>query len=350
MPAQLEIGRAQAQWRPDGVYLNTASYGLPPDCAWEALQAALADWRGGRTSWEHWGESTEGARAAFGALVGVAPEVVAVGATVSGLVALVAASVPDGARVLVPDVEFTSTLFPFLVQARRGVEVRVVGPAELAGAIDDATDVVAFSAVQMATGEVADLDAIAAAARAHGAMTVVDATQACGWLPVDASRFDVLVCAAYKWLMSPRGTAFMAVDAERLGDVVPAAAGWYAGADVHASYFGPPLRLAHSARRLDTSPAWFSWVGTQPAIELVNRIGVEAIHAHDVALANRFRAGLGLEPGDSAIVSADVPGARERLEAAGIVAAERGGRLRASWHVYNTEQDVDAALEALGAG
>jgi selenocysteine lyase/cysteine desulfurase len=119
---------------------------------------------------------------------------------------------------------------------------------------------------------------------------------------------------------------------------------------VHASYFGPPLRLAHSARRLDTSPAWFSWVGTQPAIELVNRIGVEAIHAHDVALANRFRAGLGLEPGDSAIVSADVPGARERLEAAGIVAAERGGRLRASWHVYNTEQDVDAALEALGAG
>jgi selenocysteine lyase/cysteine desulfurase len=142
----------------------------------------------------------------------------------------------------------------------------------------------------------------------------------------------------------------MAVDGERLGDIVPAAAGWYAGADVHASYFGPPLRLAHSARRLDTSPAWFSWVGTQPAIELVNRIGVEAIHAHDVALANRFRAGLGLEPGDSAIVSADVPGARERLEAAGIVAAERGGRLRASWHVYNTEQDVDAALEALGAG
>jgi selenocysteine lyase/cysteine desulfurase len=116
---------------------------------------------------------------------------------------------------------------------------------------------------------------------------------------------------------------------------------------VHTSYSGPPLRLAESARRLDTSPAWFSWVATQPALELVERIGVEAIHAHDVGLANRFRAGLGLEPGDSAIVSAEVPGARERLEAAGIVAAERGGRLRASWHVYNTEADVDAALDAL---
>jgi selenocysteine lyase/cysteine desulfurase len=88
-------------------------------------------------------------------------------------------------------------------------------------------------------------------------------------------------------------------------------------------------------------------VATQPALELVERNGVEAIHAHDVGLANRFRAGLDLEASDSAIVSAEVPGARERLEAAEIVAAERGGRLRASWHVYNTEADVDAALDAL---
>jgi selenocysteine lyase/cysteine desulfurase len=199
----------------------------------------------------------------------------------------------------------------------------------------------------MATGEVADLDAVREAAAACGAMTVLDATQAVGWLPIDAPAFDVVVCHAYKWLMSPRGTAFMAVRPEMLERIVPAAANWFAGEDVHSSYFGPPLRLAQSARRLDASPAWFSWVATQPTLELVAAIGVEAIHAHDVGLANRFRAGLGLEPSNSAIVSADVPGARERLEAAGIVAAERGGRLRASWHVYNTDADVDAALDAL---
>jgi selenocysteine lyase/cysteine desulfurase len=89
-------------------------------------------------------------------------------------------------------------------------------------------------------------------------------------------------------------------------------------------------------------------VGAQPALELVNSIGVEAIHAHDVRLANRFRAGLGLEAGDSAIVSVDVPDAAARIEAAGIVAAMRGGRLRASWHVYNTEADVDRVLDVLG--
>jgi selenocysteine lyase/cysteine desulfurase len=346
----LTIAQARDQWSPEGVYLNTASYGLPPRDGFHALQVALADWRGGRTSWEHWGESTEGARAAFAAMVGVARERVAIGATVSEFVGLIAACLAPGSRVLVPDVEFTSTLFPFLVQETRAtgrVVVETVPPSRLAEAIDAGTDVVAFSAVQMSTGEVADLDAVAAAAAHHGALTLLDATQACGWLPLDASRFGAVVCSAYKWLMSPRGTTFMTVGDDWLERIVPHSAGWYAGADVHRSYFGPPLRLASGARRLDTSPAWFSWVGTRPALELLNRLGIDAVHAHDVALANRFRAGLGLEPSDSAIASVDVPGAATRLKRAGIMAAERGGRLRASWHVYNTEADVDATLDAL---
>ncbi|MDX6679219.1 MAG: hypothetical protein QOE31_3271 [Solirubrobacteraceae bacterium] len=343
----LTIADARDQWSPAGVYLNTASYGLPPRDGFEALQTALADWRAGRTSWEHWGESSERARAAFAAMVGVAPERVAIGATVSGFVGLAAACLQPGMRVIVPDIEFTSTLFPFLVQEQRGVTVTTVAPSQIAEAIDASTDVVAFSAVQMSTGELADLDAIVAAATHHGALTLLDATQACGWLPIDAARFGAVVCSAYKWLMSPRGTAFMAVGDAWLERIVPHSAGWYAGADVHSSYFGPPLRLATDARRLDTSPAWFSWVGTQPALELVNRIGVDAVYAHDVALANRFRTGLGMQPSDSAIVSIDLPGGAERLQRAGIVAALRGGRLRASWHVYNTDDDVDAAIDAL---
>ena len=116
---------------------------------------------------------------------------------------------------------------------------------------------------------------------------------------------------------------------------------------MHASYFGPPLRLAADARRFDTSPAWFSWVGAQPSLELLNRIGIAAVYEHDVALANRFRAGLGMPPSNSAIVSLQREDGAERLERAGIVAALRGGRLRASWHLYNTDADVDAALDAL---
>ncbi|HEY1277516.1 MAG TPA: aminotransferase class V-fold PLP-dependent enzyme [Thermoleophilaceae bacterium] len=342
----MDLAEARPLWEPEGTYVNTASYGLPPRPAWEALQSALRDWHGGRTSWEHWGDSTEAARAAFARLVGVEAETVAVGATVSGLVGLVAAAIPDGARVLSTDLEFTSALWPFMAQGR-GIDVECVPVARLPGAIGPGTDVVAFSAVQSATGEPADLDAVAAAARRHGALTVVDATQACGWLPVDAGRFDAVACAAYKWLMSPRGTAFMTVRAELLDRLTPHAAGWYAGEDPHASYYGPPLRLAASARRLDTSPAWFSWVGTAPALELLLEVGIEAVHRHDVALANRFRLGLGLEPGDSAIVSAEVPDAEERLAGTGVMAAARAGLLRTSWHLYNTEEDVDRVLDLL---
>jgi selenocysteine lyase/cysteine desulfurase len=334
-------------WDPVGTYLNTASYGLPPRKAWEALQEALTDWRGGRTSWEHWGVPGEEARASFARIVGVPAEAVAIGSNVSSFVGLVAASIPDGSRVLAPDVEFTSLLFPFLVQEGRGVTVRLVPADELAGEIGPEIDVVAFSAVQMATGEVADLEAIASAAAEHGVLTVVDATQAVGWLPLDASRFDLVAAHAYKWLMSPRGTAFASIRDELLSQVVPHAAGWYAGEDPLQTFFGPPLRLAETARRLDTSPAWFMWVATGAALAIVEEIGVEAIHAHDLALANRFRSGLGLPPGDSAIVMADLPDAAEKLERAGVRAAVRGGRVRTSSHAYNTMADVDRTLEAL---
>ena len=341
----LKISEAQSLWEAREVYCNTASYGLPPRPAWEALQAALTDWRGGRTSWEHWGQSTEGARALFAELVDVDVERVAVGSTVSELVGSVVTALPDGARVAVPEIEFTSMVFPLLVQRR--LDVRTVPLVELIEVIADGIDAVAFSAVQMSTGEVADLDAIAGAAAAVGAITICDATQAIGWLPLKAGRFDAVVCGAYKWLMSPRGSAFVAVSDRLLDHAVPYSASWYAGEDVHASYFGPPLRLATDARRLDLSPAWFSWVGTQPALEVIEQIGLVAIHEHDVTLANRFRAGVGLEPSDSAIVCADIPGAADRLRRAGVIAAVRGGLLRTSWHLYNDESDVDKVLNLM---
>ncbi len=343
----MRIEDARELWEPHGTYLNTASYGLPPRPAWEALQAALADWRSGRTSWEPWGESTESARHSFARLCHVPPDWVAVGANVSTLTGLVAASVPDGARVLSTRPEFTSALWPFMAQGR-GIEVECVEPARLPEAIDGATDVVAFSAVQSSNGELADLDAIVAAAEHHGALTVVDATQAAGWLPLDGRRFHALTCTGYKWLLSPRGSAFMSLRPELAERLVPHGAGWYAGEDVHASYYGPPLRLAADARRFDVSPAWFSWVGTAPALELLLEIGVERIHAHDLRLANLFRAGLGLPPGDSAIVSAQIEGAEERLRDSDVMAAARAGMLRTSWHVYNDEGDVERVLDALG--
>jgi selenocysteine lyase/cysteine desulfurase len=343
----VRLEEAQLLWSPETIYLNTASYGLPPAPAWDALQAVLEDWRGGRTSWEQWGDATERARELFAQMIGVPTEWIATGANTSSMVGLMAASLPDGARVLSAEPEFTSLLWPFLAQGR-GIEVKCVAVDQLVESIDERTDVVAVSIVQSATGEVTDLASVVDAAEAHDARVVVDATQACGWLPVDATRVDLLACSAYKWLCSPRGTAFASFRPEVRKQLTPAAAGWYAGEDPHASYYGPPLRLARDARRFDVSPAWFPWAGAAPTLELLLDIGIDRIHEHDLRLANSFREGLRLPAGDSAIVSVELPEAEERLRGSRVMAAARAGLLRTSWHVYNTDDDVRELLERLG--
>ena len=105
--------------------------------------------------------------------------------------------------------------------------------------------------MQSSDGTVADLDAIRWAARAHDAQMLVDLTQAAGWMPIDAGRFDITVCGGYKWLLAPRGTSFMTVTEEAAARLVPHAAGWYAGADRWDSIYGTPLRLASDARRFE---------------------------------------------------------------------------------------------------
>ncbi len=337
----------QHLWTVDPGWLNTASYGLPPKPAWDALQLALTDWRRGSVSWEPWDEPVNRARASFARLIGVPEGDVATGAQVSQLLAPIAAAVPDGGTVLLPDIEFTSNVFPWAVHGDRGVSVRTAPVAKLAEHIDDTVDVVAFGLVQSANGDVVDYPAVVAAARAAGAWVIVDATQATGWLPYDGLAADAVVNGAYKWLMAPRGTGFAYLSPALRERMRPTAAGWYAGADPFNSYYGMPLRLASDARAFDISPAWHPWIATAPALEVIEQIGVEQIHAHNVSLANRFLAGLGQPPGDSAIVTVTVPGADERLAAAGIRAAVRQGRVRASFHVYNTPSDVDRALEAL---
>lgn len=337
----MDITAAAKLWDADPGWLNTASYGLPPRRAFEELQAVLTEWRHGSSDWQPWDASVGRSRTAFARLVGARPADVSVSSTVSQIMSVVATALPPRAKVVVPEIEFTSNLFPWAVAA----EVETVPADRVAESITRDTAAVAFSMVQSATGYVAPVADIVAAARAHDVLVIADASQACGWLPVDVEGVDVLACAAYKWLMAPRGAAFAYLSPRVRERMRPLAANWYGGADEGGSYYGPPLRLADDARAFDLSPAWFSFVGAAPAIELLNELGVERVRAHDVALANRFRTGLGLEPSDTAIVAVDAPG--ERLAAAGIRAAVRAGRVRASFHVYTTEDDVDRALDAL---
>jgi selenocysteine lyase/cysteine desulfurase len=294
-------------------------------------------WRTGRAEAADYDLLVDRARRLFAGLVDVTPDRVAIGNQVSTFTGLVAAALPDGAHVLAAEEDFTSALFPFLAHADRGVRVETVPLDRLVEAIRPDGRLVPGG-----------LDGLSAAAAAHGCLTYVDATQAVGWLPFDAGRFDFVSCAAYKWLLSPRGTAFGVVRPERLAILRPLHAGWYAGADPWTSIYGPPLRLAHDARRLDISPAWLSWAGTVPALELLGEVGVAAIHEHDLGLANALRARLGLPDGNSAIVTVATDTGLERLRAANVRASIRAGAVRLSFHLHNTESDVEAVARALG--
>jgi len=336
-------------------YLSACMIGVPPRETVAALTADLGEWSQGHRDPGVYGDAVERSRGAFARLCSVEVEQVAVGSQVSVSASMIAGSLPEGAEVLVVEGDFSSMVFPFLVQEQRGrISVRCVPLGRLAESIRPSTDLVSFSLVQSATGEIADADAIVAAAERHGAATFVDTTQAVGWMPVDASRFDATVCHAYKWLCSPRGTAFLTLRPEFAERLVPAAANWYAGDDVWGSCYGPGMRLASTARRFDVSPAWQAWLGTAPALELFASADIEAVQEHVVGLANALRRRLGEPEGasGSAIVTwLDADGSHiAALTAAGIAASARAGRARVAFHLWNDESDVDLVCAALGLG
>ncbi|MFF4830969.1 aminotransferase class V-fold PLP-dependent enzyme [Streptomyces sp. NPDC001315] len=340
----------RAEFAPKNTFLNTASSGLLPARTVAALHEAVQIRADGRPLDPLFAD-VEASRAAFARLAGVPVARVAAGASVAAQTGLIAASLPAGAEVLTAEDDFTSVVNPFY--ARGDLKVRAVPLERLAESVRPGTALVAVSAAQSADGRIADLPALREAARTHGARTYVDWSQAAGWLPVDADAADYTVSTCFKWLLGPHGAAFLVVP-EDLGGLTPVLAGWVAGENPWDSCYGPVAELAHSARRFDVSPALFTYAGLRHSLALIEELGVDAVHTHDLALADRFRAGLArlghapLPAPGSAIVS--VPGIGHRqpeLSRAGIEVSNRAGNLRASFHLYNTTADVDRLLDVL---
>ncbi|MFF4468750.1 aminotransferase class V-fold PLP-dependent enzyme [Streptomyces sp. NPDC001599] len=342
----------RTEFAPKTTYLNTASTGLLPARTLVAMHDAAAAAAEGQPL--DMFADVEASRAAYARLVGVPATRVATGASVATFSGLVAASLPPGAEVLTAEADFSSLVNP--LYTRGDLKVRSVPLERLAESVGPDTALVAVSSVQSADGRIADLAGLRDAARAHGARTLIDASQANGWLPTAADDFDFVTAVGYKWVLCPRGVAFLVVpqDLGAAAGLTPLFAGWATGEHPWDSCYGPVEELAHSARRFDESPALFSYTGARHSLALMEELGVDAVHAHDTALADRFRQGvrsLGHEPvvaPGSAIVS--VPGLGHRqgeLGEAGVQVSDRAGNLRAAFHVYNTAADVDRLLDVL---
>jgi selenocysteine lyase/cysteine desulfurase len=348
--------RAHFDPAPGTIYLDAASYGLPPRPSVEALREAILAWQRGQARWlPDWDVQGEDCRALYAELIGAATDEIALVPTVSVAVATVGASLQVGDEVVIPHDEFTSVAYPLRVtEQTRGATVHEAPFDELPAAIGPATNLIAFSLVRSQDGRVAPLREILDAAERHGARVLVDATHAVPLVEVaaDLPRIDYLICHGYKHLLCPRGTGFLYVRRDRWADLPPIHANWRAASPRYGRSYGGALAPADGAARFDVSLDWLAWVGARPALEQLVRWRREGALRAPLALAADLAARLGLpKPGASivAVPVADAQAALAALDEQGIRAAAPAGLVRLSTHLWNTEEEIARAANAVAA-
>jgi selenocysteine lyase/cysteine desulfurase len=359
------------------IYLNTCSLGALGVRTRRRATAFLNRWetRGAPAWYDVWWEALAELRTRYARLIGAPPGSVALAPSISAALASVASAIDHTARrrVVVTALDFPTLAYQWLARRRQGIEVVVVESPDgvtvpvdaLARAVDDRTAVVATSHVYYRTGAIQDVAAVAAVARRAGALTVIDAYQSVGQIPVDVTALgvDVLVGGGLKWLLGGPGIAFAYVRPELLDQrFVPAVAGWFGHADQFA--FDPTRLVFHAdARRFEAGTPALAAVHAQlGGLEYLEEIGVPMIREVTALLTEdlivRARAA-GLAPqvaatpaARSAIVSLPVAApdqAVRALAAAGVVADARPGHVRLSPFFYNVPDDHARAIECLAA-
>jgi selenocysteine lyase/cysteine desulfurase len=352
------------------VYLNTGASGPSPRRVVEAAEAALEtveyEAPGGEGPYPAAGAVFDEARAAAAAHVGADPADVALtGSTTHGIGRLVTAmDWTTGDVVVRTDTEHAAGVFPCdRLHREHGVEERVLETEDgridreaYAAAVADAKLVV-FSSLTWTHGTrvpVADLVDIAHDA---GARVLVDAVQSVGQHPVDVEAWgaDAVAAAGHKWLLAPWGAGFLYVDPAFAEDLVPQVVGYRSVVDGDAQSY----ELRPGAGRFEAgTSAVGPYAGLVEGVDIVEELGYDTIEDRVERLTDRLKTGIDDErlrsPDDdeSGLVSfqVDDPDATvERLAEAGVQvrALPLPETVRASVHVFNTADDVDALLDAL---
>jgi selenocysteine lyase/cysteine desulfurase len=355
-------------------YFNTAAVGLASSALAAAYHGYVDEWTELGLDWVRGETAAENARVAVAALMGTDASDVALIASVSAAAGLVAAQfgpAADGQNVVIGEREYSSNHFPWRLLARKGYEVRQVPfrngglePDEVARRVDDRTQLIAFSAVQTATGHRSDIAAISAVARNVDALVFVDGSQMVGASPVahTLSLIDVLATADHKFLMNAgRGLGYCYLSANAQDRFVPINAGWKAGAVPLESFFGPAMTLSTTASRFDNSISWMAAVGNEAALSVFETFGADTIYDRNRDLSDLLRVALtevGWQPVDlpqvnrSTIVSVPLGDVEPALLLAelrhrGVICSARDGHLRLAVHFYNHEDDIGRVAQVL---
>jgi selenocysteine lyase/cysteine desulfurase len=363
--------------RGDAIYLNNASTGPLPTRT-VAAQAAFTARRAEpfRLSDDEQFAVLRRARELSAGLLHARVEEIALMVNTSYGINLAARSLPlsPGDVVLTYDGEFPANIYPWMALASRGITLeriplrdRLPDEERLLESLDrPGVRVVAVSWVQFATGYRTDLARLGRACRERGIYLVVDAIQGLGGATLDVRSVpvDVLACGAQKWLLSPWGTGFVYVREELVRQLEPQTVGWMsmAASEDFTRLTDYEYKFWGDARRFEVITLPFQdFAGLNASLELLHELGPAAVAAHVEDLATRLvqaaesRSDLRLvTPADPShragvisIAPADPRAASARLTKAGVIHALRENAIRLSPHCYNTEAEIDAALEVL---
>jgi cysteine desulfurase / selenocysteine lyase len=370
-------------------HFNNAGAALPPQPVLDAVIGHLQR-EAQIGGYEAEAEAAERLAAVYdelAALLGCDPDEVAVveNATRAWDMAFYALRFAPGDRILCARAEYESNVIAFLQVARRtGATVEYVPNDEhgqlsldaLRDAMDERVKLIAVTHVPSNGGLINPVEEIGAIARAAGVTYLVDGCQALGQLPIDVGRIgcDVFSATGRKYLRGPRATGLLYVRRELIADLEPPLL------DLHAARWVADDRyeIRPDAKRFEN---WEQHVagklGLGAAARYAREWGLEAIAARVGALAARLREGLaGVEGANvhdlglrkCGIVSLTVDGltsaeVKQALAQRAINVSVNPGHytlfdmqarglpdlVRASVHYYNSEDEVDALVQAIAA-
>ena len=287
-----------------------------------------------------------------------------------------------GDHVITTDCEHNSVLRPlYRLADEQGVEVSFV-PADRQGNLDyDAferlmqphTRAIVCTHASNLTGNLTDLARVSAVAKAHDVLLIVDAAQTAGAYPIDmtALGIDVLCFTGHKGLMGPQGTGGLCV---REGLTLRH---WKVGGSGVQSYSRTHPTQMPTCLEAGTLNG-HGIAGLSAALDFIAEVGVDAIHDRETALMRRFYEGVKDVPGITvygdfsrqrmAIVTLNIgdyesgavsdalseeygiatrPGAHCAPRMHQALGTVQQGAVRFSFSWFNTEQEIDAAIQAV---
>jgi kynureninase len=354
-------------------YMISNSLGAMPRGVYDAMRAYADSWaqRGVRAWEEGWWGMAVSVGDQIAPLIGARPGEISLHQNVTLTQAVISSCFDFHSprnKVVMVELEFPSIQYFYQEHRRHGARVEIVPTPDniridldkVLAAIDETTLLVPISQVLFRSSYIVDMRAIIERAHRVGAYVILDAFQAAGTIPLDVRRLgaDFAVGGVLKWLCGGPGVAYLYVREDLRAKLSPSLTGWIAHRRPFAFETGAIDAREDSFRYLNGTPHIPALYACQPALEILNKVGIAAIREKSMRMTARliegaksrgWRVNTPDKPEERAgTVSVDCPHAyevcRELISREILVDFRPKAGVRLSPHFYNTEDECDFTL------